>query len=115
MPRHGVEIADDQCRVVAVLCRADEADDVLADIIAVDPLEAFGHAIAVMQGWFGSVDTVQIPDPVRQHPVRQRGQDIPLESLVVRPWPQLAELRAHAHFVLSANGHDLNERTKSLE
>src|SRR5262249_3271610 len=58
--RHRREVERDEHVVVGDLPLAQEADHPLLVVAAIDPLDAGLFAIAVMQGWLGPIDRIEI-------------------------------------------------------
>src|SRR5512144_1839955 len=98
--RHRREIED--CRD-DVRCRPtapENGDDAALGVRAVDPGEAAGLEVELMEGAFADVEGVQIPDPPLHPRVRRLREQFPIELPVVTPLAPLPDLAAHEEELL---------------
>src|SRR5712671_5133145 len=93
--RNRSEIADDKNDVAVVCGLADETQHALFRVAAIDPFESGAFAIQFMQCAFVAVGVVQIRDPALGLTMRRKIEQMPVQTVVVGPFPPLPELASH--------------------
>src|ERR1700704_3205712 len=76
-PRHRSEIGNDKHLVVRGLAFAEEAEDAFFVIVGIDPFEAGGIAIKLVQGGLAAIGGVEIANPTLDAQVRGPLQKVP--------------------------------------
>src|SRR5438876_1634976 len=91
----GQEMADDEDRRLVASAFAQECEDLIVVVVAVDPLETGRLAVAFVQRGQLRVSLVEVAHPVLDSTVGWLVEQMPVEALVVIPFAPLAELAAH--------------------
>src|SRR6185312_8966175 len=101
VPRHRREVARDQGYILGPLSPAQVHDHALIGIVAVDPLEAVGREVALVEGGSRTIEAVDVPHPAADAFVQRIREHMPLQALVMLPLAPLADLPAHEEELLA--------------
>ena len=101
VPGHRREVAHHQDHVLGGHPLADEADDALLHVVAVDPLKAGGGEVLAEEGRLVPVSAVQVFHPSGERRVPGVVQQVPFQGRLVVPFGPLAELPPHEEQLLA--------------
>jgi len=89
------EIDDGQQEVRPILGAPHQRDDRVVAVVAIDPLEAGGVEVALVECRLGGVNTIEILDELLQSLVQGLLEQVPVDAAVVVPLAVLADFATH--------------------
>src|SRR5689334_1554826 len=95
-------------------CAAKKRDHGVVGIAEVDPLKSRPFEVDLIEGRLRSIQPIQILDETLKPSVRSELQEMPLEAVVVVPFPPLPELRAHEQHVLAGMRVEVSEERSHI-
>src|SRR5262245_39716589 len=106
MSRNRSEVADADDRIILVSGFPQKGDYRTLGVAEVDPLETRPIVIHLVQRGLVSIEPVKVMDVSLQAEVRLMLAEMPLQTLVMIPFPPLAELSSHEeHFLAGMAVH----------
>ena len=95
------EVEDHHHEIVRIARVADDRDDAVLVVVAVDPAEARGVEVHLVKRRLGAVVPVEILNVSPQTGVRRLVEQVPVETVIVVPFAPLPELRPHEEQLLA--------------
>src|SRR6202034_1308213 len=83
--RHRREVADDQHHVARVVAFAQEGESARLGVVAVNPFEAIGGKVPLVECRRVAIEAVQVLDPTPHAGVMRILQHVPFQTLFMRP------------------------------
>ena len=80
---------------------AEEGEHAVGGVVGLDPGEAIGPAIQLVEGWLGPVLRVEVAHPPLQASMSWVFQEVPVEAGAMGPFLPLAEFITHEHELLT--------------
>src|SRR5262249_4724714 len=97
--RSGVE--NDYDDVIGIAAGAEEGEDAVVAVVAVDPLEAVPVEIDLVEGGFGGDQVIQVANELLNASVGAELEKMPVEAAGFTPFVALSEFLAHEEKLLS--------------